>query len=140
MEIGILESDIRSAIVGLFVVVIVSIFNRLRKSQIKQDIESLELDKQLINAMNKSSSEANRMGFRSVAALFLVLFASLIAQSTYEVLKDGLAFFSVLSLAFQAIGFAISIRIWRRYEDLADIESANQRINKKIDALHEKMK
>lgn len=133
------EALVISVIAGFIVIGFSSIYHSFRKSQIKQDIEILELDKRHINAMCKSDKEVSRMGFRSIAALLGLLFFGLTIHQAVDIFYEG-TLWHIMTFAIYFAGIILCIRVWKRYEDLSDVDSTNKRIDAKIASLQEKLK
>lgn len=136
-----MESDIRSLLIGivggLIVLAIVKIFKTYQRKSIKDDIEMLEYEKEHLAEMKNSSVEMSRSSFRSIFMLFIFLGSANLIPSLFTL--TNLSIGSFMSVVLWGMMIALSVRFWRRYDNLKNYKDAVEKIDKKLTSLREKL-
>jgi len=137
--------DLRTLTIGIFggliVLLIATAFKKFRIKTINDDIEFLEFEKKHLAEMKRSSVEMNRSSFRALfALLFLLGLANLIFVIYFiadtDTLKTTAAF---LSIMVWAVFIGLSLKVWRRYENLKSYKEAVKKLEERIERLKNKL-
>ena len=126
---------------GIIVLLITTAFKKFRTKTINDDIEFLEFEKKHLAEMKRSSVEMNRSSFRDLfALLFLIGLANLIFVIYFiadtDALKTTAAF---LSIIIWSVFIGLSLKVWRRYENLKNYKEAVKKLQERIEGLKNKL-
>ncbi len=126
---------------GLIVLLIAAAFRKFRIKTINDDIEFLEFEKNHLAEMKRSSVEMNRSSFRALFALLFILGLANLIFVIYFVadtvaLKTSAAF---LTIVVWTVFIGLSLKAWRRYENLKNYKEAVNNLEKRIDKLKNKL-
>jgi len=136
-----LEALVISVTAGLIILLIQFLSRSFVRSSVISDIKMLELEKERLESMKRSSVEMNRVGFRSVfAVLMMISIAEAIPHFAMFVRSQSTAYESLLSLFFWSGAGAMCFKFFRRYEDVKELKPAVQRIDGKIEKLSKRLK
>ena len=129
-------------ILGGFLVLGISKFHKsYRRKSIKEEIQDLEYEKELLTNMKRSSVELTRSSFRFIFAVFMFFALANLVPSLFTLLEDPIfnkvaRFFEIF---FWACSFSLSLLFWRRYDDLKNFESTSNKLDEKIEKLKSKI-
>ncbi|NOI03376.1 hypothetical protein F0241_20045 [Vibrio kanaloae] len=129
--------DMKSLIIGivgtLIVMFGVRIFNAHRRKSLKDDIDLIELELQVLDKMKRSSVEMNRASFRGLYALLFLFGISNVIEITFDWLNvPALEHIKhILSFTVWAAFIALAWIWWDRYENLKNYPVAVKRLNEK---------
>ena len=129
-----------SVIGGVITVVLIKGFTYFHQKTIRDDIKFLELEKEHMAEMKRSSISMNRSSFRAV---FLVLFLIGVANVVPNLFK--LADFSektslFLSMSLWMLAAAVSLKFFRRYGHLKDYKEYIKNTDQRLEKLNSKVK
>jgi len=127
---------------GLIVLGVQKVWRIYHRKSIKDDIELLGLERKHLEEMKRSSVEMNRSAFRSIFLLFAVvclanifpLFITAVNQET----SFGISI--MLTLVFWAAALGLSLKFFKRYDNLKNFSEAIKKIDVKLERLNQKIK
>ncbi|MGY6405585.1 hypothetical protein, partial [Vibrio parahaemolyticus] len=80
--------DLKSLLIGIIGTLIVMLgvhfFKSQRRKSLKEDVELIELELQVLEKMKRSSVEMNRASFRGLYALLFLFGSTNLVTSTFE--------------------------------------------------------
>jgi Cu/Ag efflux pump CusA len=139
----ILFSLAMSVIGGLITLWIVYIYNKNRQAKLRTDREYLLIEKEVLQSMQKSSVQLNRISFRSVFAILVIFAFGFSVQAFEKLLYQSTPMniaFRVIELGTFVICMFTAARCHKRYDHLKDMKSALDGLDKKIEKIDSKLK
>ena len=125
---------------GLIVFGLLKIFRAYRKTTLRDDIEFAEYEKNHLAQMKRSSVEMNRSSFRALFAVLMFIVLANLVPLSFDVV--GIGVISKIgewaAIFLWAIALGLSIKLWRRYENLKNFKEATAKLEKKIEKLRSK--
>jgi Na+/H+ antiporter NhaD/arsenite permease-like protein len=126
---------------GLLVLAISKAYRAYRRKSIQDDISFTEYEKKHLEEMKRSSVEMNRSSFRALFALCLLIgLANLIPMFLKFVNAEKLSeISSLISLVIWSVFVGLSIKFWRRYDNLKNYKEATRKMDEKLEILQVKL-
>lgn len=137
-------TDVKSFILGvvasLAAVLIVKCLSRYNRYSLKQDIETLELERKCLEEMKRSSVEMNRNSFKCLFLLLsLMALAQLVPLFSQLVFKNDRSIETFVSLVIWGIVCGGSLYLWKRYEKLKNYKASITKLDNRIEQKKQKL-
>jgi len=129
--------DLKSLLIGIIGTLIVMLgvhfFKSQRRKSLKEDVELIELELQVLEKMKRSSVEMNRASFRGLYALLFLFGLTNLVTSTFEWFAiqwlDHLKY--IILVLIWSTFVAIALVWWKRYDNLKNYSEAVNRLQEK---------
>jgi len=126
---------------GLMVLGIAKAYVSYRNRSICSEIRNIELERDHLEAMKKSSVEMNRSSFKALFFLLMLIgianiLPTLTSRIEGELAKD-LTYF--IKLVVWGVFTALCYTCWKRYTNLKNYKSALEEFEKKLEKLNNKL-
>lgn len=122
-----------AVVVSLITAGIIELIRRYRTFSLKQDIETLELEKTILEEMKKSSVEMNRVSFRGIFMCFLLIALANLHFALSAIWRGGeLSLRSGTQVILWFFVFSMAFHWWRRYHSLKNYKQAVGRLDQRI--------
>lgn len=122
-----------AVVVSLITAGIIELIRRYKTFSLKQDIETLELEKNILEEMKKSSVEMNRVSFRGIFMCFFLIALANLHLSLSTILDVGV--FSMRSggqIILWFLVLLVAFHWWRRYHNLKNYKVAIGKLEQRI--------
>jgi len=126
---------------GLIVLGISKVYRAYRIKSLKQDIELLEFEKGHLAEMKRSSVEMNRSSFKALFAVLILIALANLIPAFFEFVGLFLhnELDALISVALWAMVLALTVKFYRRYDNLKNFKEATEEIEEKLNSLKEKV-
>ncbi len=123
-------TDFKSISIGilssLIVIAVMALYKKTRVKSLKDDIELIDFEIELLGKIRKSSVEMSRSSFRGIFAMFFLFGLANLIPIVFDLIGLGnvLHIPQVASLTLWIAFVGVAYRWWKRYDNLKNYKEA----------------